>query len=104
MKTVRLLSYFCLALQTLCFSSSSYAQSATASLSGRITDPRGGAVPKTLIEAIDNSTNARTTTLTNDEGLYYLPSLHPGTYRVVVSKDGFKQVVQAEVLLHVTDG
>lgn len=103
MKTIRLLWYLCIMLQALCFSASLWAQSATSSLSGRITDPRGEAVPKTLIEAIENSTNARTTTLTNDDGLYYLPSLRPGTYRVVVSKDGFKQVVQADVLLHVQD-
>jgi Carboxypeptidase regulatory-like domain/TonB dependent receptor len=80
-----------------------YAQSETASISGRVTDPHGGVVPNTEVEAIQEDTNVRTTTQTTADGLYYFASLHPASYRIVVSKDGFKQVIQADVVLHVQD-
>jgi len=88
---------------SLCLVASLFAQTEAASLSGRVTDPSGAVVVRAIIEAIENNTNIKTTTETNSDGLYYLPSLHPGNYRVVVSKDGFKQIIQADVVLHVQD-
>jgi hypothetical protein len=88
---------------SLCFASLLLAQTESASLSGRVTDPSGAVVPHVAIEAIENSTNIRTTAESNSDGLYYLSSLRPGSYRVVVSKDGFKQIIQADVVLHVQD-
>ena len=87
----------------LCFASLLLAQTESASLSGRVTDSSGAVVPHVGIEAIENNTNIKGTTETNGDGLYYLPSLHPGSYRVVISKDGFKQIIQADVVLHVQD-
>ncbi len=95
---------FCLMVVWLGATSLLIAQTETASLSGRVTDPNGAVVPHTVIEAIDNDTNIKTATETNDEGLYYMPSLRPGNYRVVVSKQGFRQIIQADVVLHVQDG
>jgi hypothetical protein len=85
------------------FARNSFAQSETASISGRVTDPKGGVIPKTVLEAIQEDTNVKVTTETNGDGLYYFPSLHPTSYRLVVSRDGFKQVVQADIVLHVQD-
>jgi hypothetical protein len=103
---MRILKAWCslgVAVMWLLSASPLVAQTETASLSGRVTDPQGAIVPHTVVEAIENNTNVKTTTGTNDAGLYYLRSLHPGTYRVIVSKDGFKQVIQADVVLHVQD-
>src|SRR5262249_187975 len=36
-------------------------------------------------------------------GFYNLPGLIPGTYRVIVEKDGFAQIVKPDVQLHVQD-
>jgi hypothetical protein len=55
------------------------------------------------VEAIQEDTNVKATTETNGDGLYYFPSLHPTSYRIVVSRDGFKQVIQADIVLHVQD-
>ena len=93
----------CVFIVFLCFVSLVRAQMESASLSGRVTDPQGAVVPHTIIEAIENNTNIKTTTETNDAGLYYLSSLRPGSYRLVVSKDGFRQIIQADVVLHVQD-
>lgn len=103
MKISRAAYCFCMVILSLCFAPLLLAQTETASLSGRITDPQGVVVPHAVIEAIESNTNIRTTTETNSDGLYYLPSLHPGNYRLVVSKEGFKQIIQAELVLHVQD-
>ncbi len=79
------------------------AQTGNATISGRVTDPKGAVVPHTIVEAIQEDTNVKTTTQTNDDGLYYFAALPPAGYRIVVSKDGFKQVIQAGVVLHVQD-
>src|SRR5713101_7437874 len=102
MKMAKGCSISCLVL-LVGFAVSLSAQTETASLSGRVTDPQGAVVPHAVIEAIENSTNLKTTAETNNDGLYYLPSLRPGSYRVVVSKDGFKQIIQADVVMHVQD-
>ena len=40
---------------------------------------------------------------TNAEGLYNIPNLPPGTYRVIVQKFAFRTVVKPDVELHVQD-
>jgi hypothetical protein len=79
------------------------AQTGNASLSGRVTDPQGSVVPHTSLEAINNATNVKITSESNNDGLYYFPALPPGSYRIVVSKDGFKQIIEGEVSLHTQD-
>jgi Carboxypeptidase regulatory-like domain/TonB dependent receptor len=79
------------------------AQTGNATLSGRVTDPQGSVVPHTSVEAINNATNVRITSESNNDGLYYFPALPPGSYRIVVSKDGFKQIIEGEVSLHTQD-
>jgi hypothetical protein len=85
------------------FSPSGFAQTGNASLSGRVTDPHGGIVPHTTVEAINDATNVKVTTESNSDGLYYFSALPPAVYRIVVSKDGFKQIIEGEVTLHTQD-
>jgi hypothetical protein len=80
-----------------------YGQTETASISGRITDPKGGVIPKAVVEAIQEDTNVKQTTETNGDGLYYFSSLRPAGYRIVVSRNGFKQVIQSGIVLHTQD-
>jgi len=79
------------------------AQTGNASLSGRVTDPQGAVVPHTAVEAINDATNVKITSESNSDGLYYFSALPPGSYRIVVSKDGFKQIIEGEVSLHTQD-
>jgi hypothetical protein len=80
-----------------------FAQAGNATLSGRVTDPHGAVVPHTTVEAINGATNVKTATETNGDGLYYFAALPPGGYRIVVSKDGFKQIIEGGVSLHTQD-
>src|SRR5579872_329968 len=75
----------------------------TATLMGRITNLQGAAVPGTRIDAVNIETHATITTETNHEGLYYVPGVMPGTYRIVVTKFGMKTIVKPSVELHVQD-
>ncbi len=75
----------------------------TATLMGRITNLQGSPVPGTRIDAVNVETHATITAETNHEGLYYIPGMMPGPYRIVVSKFGMKTIVKPSVELHVQD-
>jgi hypothetical protein len=75
----------------------------TASLAGRVTDTTGAPAADVKVEGVDIETNKAFATQTNRDGLYSLPNLPPGTYRVVISKLGMRTVVKPGVELHVQD-
>jgi hypothetical protein len=67
-----------------------FSQGTTALLSGSITDPTGATVPGASVTVTNVETDQIVKTVSNDKGEYALPSMAAGTYRVVVSKQGFK--------------
>jgi hypothetical protein len=90
-----------LALAVFCCASALAQEMAT--LSGRITDPNGLPVPGVKVQAVNVNTNIVHSSETNEVGLYTIPSIPPGTYRVIVEKQGFVQIVKPGVELHVLD-
>ncbi len=50
---------------------------------------------------MNTETNFVTDTKTNAEGLYQIPSLRPGPYRMTTPAAGFKQSVRSGLELHV---
>jgi carboxypeptidase family protein len=81
----------------------SLSQSTDASLMGRVIDPQKAAVPAASIEATNVDTNLIYTAKTNNDGLFSIPNLPPGNYRVSVAKEGFKSIVKPGIVLHVQD-
>src|SRR6202051_1339974 len=79
------------------------AQSADASLTGRITDPSKTVIAAATITVINSGTGIHYQGLTNETGTYYISNLPPGRYRIEVEKLGFKAVIQSGVVLHVQD-
>jgi len=75
----------------------------TATLTGRITDPSGAVIPGVKVEATNIETNVTFPSETNAEGLYNIPNLPPGTYRIIVQKFAFQSIVKPDVELHVQD-
>ncbi|HXB71225.1 MAG TPA: TonB-dependent receptor [Candidatus Acidoferrales bacterium] len=75
----------------------------TASLAGRVTDSTGTPLANVKVAGVDIETNQVFASQTNRDGIYSLPNLPPGTYRVVVSKLGMRTVVKPGVELHVQD-
>jgi hypothetical protein len=77
--------------------------SPTATLTGRVTDTTGAAMVGVQGQAINVETGVRITTVTNEEGLYRIPQLQPGTYRLVFQKHGFQTIVKPGLELRVDD-
>jgi len=79
------------------------AQSDTATISGRITDQAGGVLVDAHVSATNVETGIGVSTLTNIEGVYVMPHLRPGPYRVVVEKEGFRKILLSDLTLNVQD-
>jgi hypothetical protein len=80
-----------------------FAQTELATVLGRITDPSGAVVAGAQVEIRNVDTNLAVMSGTNGDGLYTIPSLHPGHYVISVRKAGFKTVSVTELDLNVQD-
>src|SRR3984957_7959198 len=80
-----------------------HAQSTSASLTGRVTDPSQALIADAKVDAIRAGTNIRYEAVTNSSGEYYFSNLPPGSYRIEVEKSGFKKLIKPDVMLHVQD-
>ncbi|MGH9327165.1 MAG: carboxypeptidase-like regulatory domain-containing protein [Terriglobia bacterium] len=60
----------------------SFGQSTFGSITGRITDPSGAAIPAAHILLTNQSTGATRHAISNSAGIFDIPSLDLGTYRV----------------------
>ncbi|MDR3572217.1 MAG: carboxypeptidase-like regulatory domain-containing protein [Anaerolineaceae bacterium] len=87
----------------LLFAAICYGQATTATVMGTITDSRGAAVTGATITITNMNTGIVSKATTTDTGLYRIPGLIPGTYRINVSREGFNSIVKDEIDLHVED-
>ena len=78
-----------------------FAQIASSTLSGNVTDPSGGAVAGASITASLEATGFARTTQTDSHGAYVFEELAPGTYTVSASKTGFRDTAALHVGLQV---
>lgn len=83
--------------------SAAQAQKTSGTITGTVTDASGAVVPGASVHVVNAGTGAARDTETNTQGSFTFPELDTGTYRVTVTKSGFKQVVQENVELHVAD-
>src|SRR5258706_4817926 len=96
-------SFVILFVSLLALAHVSLAQTEVASLSGTIVDRSGGLVPSVQVTVINTDTNEKYETKTNNAGVYSVPSVKPGHYRILVTKPGFKQIDLRDVTLNVQD-
>lgn len=75
------------------------AQSERGNITGIVTDPSGAAVAAAQVTVINRDTNVPARAAVTSNGEYNVPNLSPGTYRVEVSAPGFKQFIQANVIV-----
>jgi len=75
----------------------------TATLTGRVTNSAGDILVGAQVEATNIDTNSIFRGKTNEEGLYRILNLPPGSYRVIVRMFGFRTIVKPGVRLHVQD-
>jgi len=62
---------------------------ASASLNGRVTDPQGGRLKAAAVTVTNAASGIARDTVTNNEGLYNVPALIPGTYNIKVTAQDF---------------
>ena len=84
------------------FASPAIAQVVTATLTGAVTDSSGAMVPEAKVTAIETSTGVSRTTITSADGVYTMPFLAPGIYRVEIQKAGFKTFTEGNLQLEVS--
>lgn len=78
-----------------------WAQSTTAQITGRITDPSDAVVPGAAVTVVNVDTGIKRETKSNELGNYAVPLLLPGTYRITVRKEGFWPKTQSGIELQV---
>ena len=79
------------------------AQSPNGNINGLVLDPSSQLIVGAEVIAVNDLTAVQYTTKTNNEGVYVLPNLPPGPYRVQVSKVGFKTIIRPDIILNVQD-
>src|SRR5580698_9226963 len=67
----------------------------TASLSGRVTDASGAAVPAAAVTIKNSATSATQTVTTDEQGRYAVPDLPIGPYDITASKTGFQNALRS---------
>ncbi|MBO0799946.1 MAG: carboxypeptidase regulatory-like domain-containing protein, partial [Blastocatellia bacterium] len=80
-----------------------FSQEFRGSISGRVTEASGAAVPGATVTVTNLATNTSTTADTNESGSYNLLYLNPGRYAVAVEAKGFKKVVRQGIEVRVGD-
>jgi hypothetical protein len=79
------------------------AQVGSSTITGRVTDTSGAVVPRVQISIVQTGTNFQYSAVANAEGIYRVPSLPPGQYRVTFETSGFKRLVRDDVDLRTGD-
>ena len=79
------------------------AQEARGTISGTVMDSNKAAVPGASVTITNVAMGTTTKATTNDSGLYTVPYLIPGTYRILVEASGFKKYIREGVALQVND-
>lgn len=74
-----------------------------ASITGRVIDAQDAVVPNAQVKITAVDTGAVRTVTTNDSGIYTLPGLPVGPYKLEVSAQSFQTYVQSGIVLRVND-
>jgi outer membrane receptor protein involved in Fe transport len=90
-----------LLIATLTASSLLAQNSNTGEIKGTVTDPSGALVSGCTVTVTDTLTGVSTVTTTNSAGIYDVPNLPIGQYKVVFAKSGFRNGVRDGVTLNI---
>lgn len=100
MRANYILLLFCLSLLLAAYADG---QSPNGTISGLVVDPSGAAIAGADILIANDATGVQSSGKTNGDGIYVLPNLPPGRYRLQVSKIGFKTLIKPDITLNVQD-
>ena len=66
---------------------------ATSSVSGTVVDSAGAVIPGASIEVTNTATGVALAAVSNESGVFSVPAVNPGEYRVSVTLSGFRTYV-----------
>ena len=92
---------FTLFLVLILFSISEAQVSQTGSIRGIVSDQDGQPLPGVSVTVTSPSLIGKQTTLTNEEGVFRVPSLPPGEYEVKLELSGFKTLIRRGIIIRV---
>lgn len=81
------------------FSPQAFGQQTLGAITGTVTDPSGALVSDATVRAVNLATNLDVSARSKTNGAFLIPDLPAGTYRVTVTKDGFKTETHTEILV-----
>src|SRR5580698_2073378 len=82
-----------------CFTAVAFGQETRSTLTGHVGDPQGAGIPDTAIAITNTGTGVKTNVKSNSAGVYTVPFLQPGTYRIDASRAGFKNYSHTGLVL-----
>src|SRR5215216_7827604 len=83
----------------LLFGGGAHAQVARSQFNGTVTDAAGGVLVGATVVATNVETNVESKATTTDAGVYVIPYLPNGVYRIRVDAQGFRPSVANDVTL-----
>ncbi len=99
----RLAVAFLAILLPCCFVPLALAQTESATIAGRVSDPSGAIIPGATLRLVNIDKGTETDAKTNSSGVYVLPGIQPGRYRIQVERDGFKVANLVGLTVNVQD-
>ena len=99
----RLLVALLFAAATLGVPSAAAAQEGRGTIAGTVVDGSEAVLPGATVVISNIAMGTDATTVTNESGLFNVPYLIPGMYRITVSLTGFKRLVREGIELRVGD-
>lgn len=88
---------FSLLLVSFACVTSAFAQSNKGTIVGTVKDPNGALITGSKVTAVHTATGDSREATSDDNGIYTIPNLDPGKYRVSAEATGFQSVVFEEV-------
>ncbi len=79
------------------------AQTTTGGITGVVRDTGGGVMPGVTVKATHEATNAETTAVSNEVGVYVLRGLAVGRYAVLAELAGFQASKNTDVVVRVNE-
>jgi Carboxypeptidase regulatory-like domain len=73
----------------------------TGEIKGTVSDPSGAVVSGVTVTITNVQTGVNTVTTTNPAGIYDVPSIPTGEYRITFSKNGFRTTVREGLILQI---
>jgi len=87
------------ALLFIAFPPSALGQQTLGAITGTVTDPSGAVVSDAAVKAVNLATNLEIVAHTKANGSFLIPDLPDGTYRVIITKEGFNTETHTKILV-----